>query len=521
MKAFRSTLLLTLVVATPLAAQTFRTPDPVLRQIWSLGMDSSQTQPLAQALFDSIGMRLSGTTGFSNAVEWIQARYRSWNVPVRQEQYATTRGWRMGAVAMVMTAPHVQTLETHLLAFSPGTPGGRPVDGDAVVIPLFNDSLEAKSWLPNARGKFVLVSAPVNMCRAPQELERYARPETVARVNAERQGAQRDFFQRIRAFGGTVALHRALQDAGALGIVTSLWSGGWGVDKIFNANADRIPTVDISCEDYGMVYRLASNNQHPRLRLSADAEARPDQPMFNVIAELRGSELPNEYVILGAHLDSWHGATGATDNGTGTITMLEAARILSIAYPHPRRTILIGHWGGEEQGDQGSFAFAEDHPGIIDSLQVAFNQDNGTWRFEIIEGQGFMGASQNLAGWIAKLPNELSSGISLRVPGNQENQGSDHSAFICHGAPAFRLQSPYDEYRQYTWHTNRDTFDKIVFDDLRQNATTAAMLAYLASEDPQRTPRDRAVLPNNQSGQPRSWMTCGTVRRSPAQQPGR
>jgi Zn-dependent M28 family amino/carboxypeptidase len=265
-----------------------------------------------------------------------------------------------------------------------------------------------------------------------------------------------------------------------------------------------------------MVYRLATNNQHPRLMLTADAEARPDQPMFNVIAELRGTELPNEYVLLSAHLDSWHGATGATDNGTGTIMMLEAMRILSRAYPHPRRTILAGHWGGEEQGTQGSLAFGEDHPDIIDSMQVAFNQDNGTWRFEIIEGQGFLNAGSNIAAWLSRMPTELTSGISFRVPGNQENQGSDHSSFVCRGAPAFRLQSPFDEYRQYTWHTNRDTFDKIVFDDLKQNATTAAMLAYLASEDPQRVPRDRTILPPGPSGQPRSWPTCGRVRRAPA-----
>src|SRR5260221_13605993 len=122
-------------------------------------MDRSQTERLSQALFAAIGMRLSGTTGFSSAVEWIQSQYHSWNVPVRQEQYATTRGWRMGVVSMVMTAPHVQTLETHLLAFSPGTPQGRPVDADVILPPMFADSLEARTWLPNVRGKFVLASA--------------------------------------------------------------------------------------------------------------------------------------------------------------------------------------------------------------------------------------------------------------------------------------------------------------------------------------------------------------------------
>jgi Zn-dependent M28 family amino/carboxypeptidase len=237
--------------------------------------------------------------------------------------------------------------------------------------------------------------------------------------------------------------------------------------------------------------------------------------MFNVIAELKGRELPNEYVLLSAHLDSWASATGATDNGTGTIMMLEAMRILKLAYPEPRRTILVGHWGGEEQGAIGSRAFAEDHQDIMDGMQVVFNQDNGTWRAELIEGQGFLGAGANLARWLSYVPTEISSNLKLDVPGNQENAGSDHTSFLCRGVPAFRLQSNYTEYRQYTWHTNRDTYDKLVFDDLKNNATLAAMLVYRAAEDRERVPRDKAVLPPGQSGQPRNWPTCGAAQRNP------
>jgi hypothetical protein len=113
------------------------------------------------------------------------------------------------------------------------------------------------------------------------------------------------------------------------------------------------------------------------------------------------------------------------------------------------------------------------------------------------------------------VPPEITRHLRLGTPGEQVNGGSDHASFVCHGAPAFRLQSDYDEYRQYTWHTNRDTFDKIVFDDLRNNATLVAMLAYAASEDPARTPRTRALLgPNPETGQPREWPTCGKARRA-------
>src|SRR6185436_14104651 len=140
--------------------------------------------------------------------------------------------------------------------------------------------------------------------------------------------------------------------------------------------------------------------------------------------------------------------------------------------------------------------------------------DNGTWRAELLEAQGFLKAGANIAWWVAQLPNEFSDSLRLQAPGNQANAGSDHTSFICRGAPAFRLQSSYPEYRQYTWHTNRDTFDKIVFDDLKQNATLAAMLAYAASEDNEKVSRELSVLPGAPNGPPRQWPTCGQARRS-------
>jgi carboxypeptidase Q len=493
--------------SVPAAAQTFRTDDPVIRRIWTLGMDSSRVEPLAQALVDSIGQRLSGTVGFQNSVEWVSAMYRGWGITARQEQYGTTRGWRMGPVALALVAPQVQTLEVQLLAFSPGT-GGRPVEGEVVALPAVADAAAAQSWIGTVRGRYVLVSPPEVTCRAPQELEQYALPATVQRIAQQRQAIARDMQARLAAFGGRAALDQRLAQAGAAGIIASNWSGGWGVNKIFGANTDAIPSVDVSCEHYGMLWRLASNNQGPRIRLTADAEQRPEQPMFNVIAELRGRELPNEYVLLSAHLDSWHGANGATDNGTGTVMMMEAMRILSRAYPNPRRTILVGHWGGEEQGLRGSSGFGRMHPDVLQGMQAVFNQDNGTWRIELLEGQAFIGAAPHLARWLSQVPAEIADHVTLQVPGPQANAGSDHTAFICHGVPAFRLQSSYTEYRQYTWHTNRDTFDKIIMDDLRNNATLAAMMAYAASEDPQRVPRDRAILPPQPNGQPRAWPTC-------------
>ena len=136
-------------------------------------------------------------------------------------------------------------------------------------------------------------------------------------------------------------------------------------------------------------------------------------PAFNVVGRIPGTELPDEYVLLSAHLDSWDGASGATDNGTGTIMMVEAMRILKVAYPNPRRTIVVGHWGGEEQGLIGSTAFAADNQEVIDGLQAGFNQDNGTWRIDYIRMMGFTGAGAHFARWFSAIPTEITDHIEL------------------------------------------------------------------------------------------------------------
>jgi carboxypeptidase Q len=505
---------LSLAGPRPVGAQTFHSDDPVIRSMWEVGMENSQTEALAQVLLDSIGPRLAGSHELVSAQDWLVDVYRNWGVTARKEEYGTWTGWRQGYLHVDLVAPRVQTLEAEFLAWSPGTDG--PVEAEVVMPPEGLSRESVPGWLASVEGKFVLTSAPEPMCRAHQELEANARPETVQRLDSLRAHLQSAWAARLRPLGNRRERERALDAAGALGVLSSRWSGGWGVDKVFDTATQRAVGIDISCEDYGMLYRMVERGQGPIIRVDADADTLGLIPQFNVIAELRGTELPDEYVVLSAHLDSWHSATGATDNGTGTIMMLEAMRILKQTHPNPRRTILVGHWGPEEIGLVGSRAFTEDHPEVLDGLQVLFNQDNGTWRIERIEGQGFLYAGQHIARWISLVPSEISDHITLEFPGAQNNRGSDHVAFLCHGVPAFRLQSPYDEYRQYTWHTNRDTYDKIVFDDLKENATLAAMLAYAASEDPQRVPRDRSLLPiNPRTGEPRQWVRCGTARRNP------
>ena len=491
-----------------LKAQDFPTDDPIIRAIWAQGMEAgSQVEQLAQALLDSIGPRLSGSPGQRSSVQWAVSMYENWDVPVRAEQYGTWRGWDRGYTHIDLVAPRKRTLNGTMLAWSPGTDG--PVEGEVVALPTFGNPADFAAWLPNVAGKFVALSYAEPTCRAPESWAALATPESQSRM-LELQGRTRDEWDSsVRSAGGSGRVVRGIEDAGAAGIIMARWSNGWGANKIFDSDTDRIPSIHLSCEDYGLVHRLASNDQGPVLRLDAEAEFLGEVPVFNVVAELRGTELPDEYVLLNAHFDSWDGASGATDNGTGSIMMMEAMRILKAVLPRPRRTILVAHWGGEEQGANGSRAFAEDHPEVVDGLQAGFNQDNGTWRAEFIKMQDFPEASENWGRWLSVIPRDLTQHMELDLRVVPESGSSDERSLICMGAPGFRLLSHYPDYRQYTWHTDLDTYDKIVFDDLRNNATLVAMLAYMASEDPLRVSNARRTLPAGQQ-----WPVCGASRRS-------
>jgi len=493
---------------TELKAQDFPTQDPIIRAIWAQGMEEgSQIERLAQVLMDSIGPRLSGSPGQQSSIEWAVSMYENWDVAVRAEQYGTWRGWDRGYTHIDLVAPRKRTLNGTMLAWSPGTDG--PVEGEVIAMPSFSNRADFEAWLPNVAGKFVALSYAEPTCRAPESWESLATPESQRRMRDLQQNVEGEWDANIERAGGTGRIAQGIEDAGAAGILTARWSNGWGANKIFDTLTDRVPSVHLSCEDYGLVHRLAANGQGPVLRLDAEAEFLGEVPVFNVVGELRGTELPDEYVVLNAHFDSWDGASGATDNGTGSIMMMEAMRILKEVYPQPRRTILVAHWGGEEQGANGSRAFAEDHPEVVDGLQAGFNQDNGTWRAEFIKMQDFPDASENWSRWLSVIPRDLTQHMELDLRVVPESGSSDERSLICMGATGFRLLSHYPDYRQYTWHTDLDTYDKIVFDDLRNNATIVAMLAYMASEDPIRVSNVRRAPPAG-----RQWRPCGSSQRS-------
>ena len=471
--------------------------DTVIDNIVREETDHSQLQPLAHELFDRIGPRLVGTPQMDKANEWAVAKYTDWGIPARNEKWGEWRGWERGISHIDMVYPRVRSLEGTQLAWSPGM-GDKTVVADLIILPDLTDSIAFQHWLPAVKGKFVLISMLQPTGRPDYNWQEFATKESFDKMKKDRTDQQDAWANRIRKTGCTnKTLPVALEKAGAAGIIINNWSAGFGVDKIFGAYTKKIPTVDIALEDYGLLYRLIESGDKPRISIHAESKERGVVPTFNTIAEIKGSEKPDEYVILSAHFDSWDGGTGATDNGTGTLTMMEAMRILKMVYPHPKRTILVGHWGSEEEGLNGSRAFVEDHPEIVQHIQAVFNQDNGTGRVVNLSGQGFLNAYDYLQRWLVKIPSAIRDSIKTTFPGIPGGGGSDFASFVAMGAPAFSLSSLNWSYGTYTWHTNRDTYDKIVFDDLHNNAILVAALAYMASEDPVMTSRDKSVLPVN------------------------
>ncbi|QCR22068.1 M20/M25/M40 family metallo-hydrolase [Pontibacter sp. SGAir0037] len=477
--------------------------------------ENSQLEKLGYELMDVVGPRLVGTPQMQKAHDWAVAKYQTWDIPARNEKWGEWRGWERGITHVDMIHPRVRTLEAMQLAWSPGT-SKKGVTAELILIPDVQDSVAFKKWLPNVKGKIVMISMSQPTGRPDYNWKEFATPESFEKMKEARTAQTEAWRQRIAKTGlNARTLPVALENAGAVGIVMSNWSNGFGVNKIFSAYTKKIPTIDVALEDYGMLYRLTENGEKPKIRIQAESRNTGKVPTFNTIAEIKGTEKPEEYVILSAHFDSWDGATGATDNGTGTIMMMETMRILKKLYPNPKRTILVGHWGSEEQGLNGSRAFVEDHPEIVKNVQALFNQDNGTGRVANISGQGFLHAYDYLGRWLNAVPREITSSIETTFPGSPGGGGSDYASFVAAGAPAFSLSSLNWSYGTYTWHTNRDTFDKIVFDDVRSNVILAAILAYMASEDPTTTSREQIVLPvNPRTGQQMTWPALRSPTRS-------
>jgi len=264
-----------------------------------------------------------------------------------------------------------------------------------------------------------------------------------------------------------------------------------------------IPAITIAVEHYNRMVRILEKNVPVKMQLDVSVKFHDEASMngFNVIAEIPGTDpkLKDEVVMLGAHFDSWHGATGATDNATGSTAMLEAMRILKAIGAKPRRTIRVALWGGEEQGTLGSRAYVKAHfadaqtmqtKPAHDKLAAYFNLDNGTGKIRGIWMQGNLALRPIFAQWIAPLEE-----LGVTILGPRAVSSTDHDAFESVGLPGFQFVQERLEYNSRTHHSNMDFVDRVQRDDLVQQAVVAASFAYMAAMRDEKLPRKAMPAP--------------------------
>ncbi|TDQ77353.1 M20/M25/M40 family metallo-hydrolase [Sphingobacterium yanglingense] len=468
---------------------------------------NSYLENYAFELVDMIGPRLVGSPQMQQAHDWVVKTYTALGAEARNEVYGEWRSWDRGTSQATMTYPRVKSLEGTQLAFSPATKG-KGIEAEVVAMPVFSSASDFQAWLKTVKGKIVLIGMNPISGRSDANWKESASAAGYDKYQGLKNEQQKKWDLSMSYTEHTRrTLPLALEAAGAVAVIDSYWTELPGLTRIFDAKSKQIPVFNIALEDYGMLYRMAERGVKPRVLLEGNSKELGTAKTYNSIAEIKGKEKPNEYVVLSAHLDSWDGGTGATDNATGVITMMEAVRILQKVYPNNKRTILVGNWGSEEQGLNGSSAFVEDNPEIAKNIQVVWNQDNGTGRIVRIAGSGFEKSYEYISRWLQYIPEEFRKEIQTTFPGMPGTGGSDHSSFVQRGIPAFGLSSTSWDYGKLTWHTNRDTYDKIVFDEVRQNAIIVAILTYLACEEPELVSRDRIVLPIDKNGKQMEWPT--------------
>lgn len=484
----------TLIVAAFLSLNLIAQDTTLIKNLSKEAIENSQLENLGHELMDGIGPRLVGSPKMKKAHDWVIQKYKNWGIMAENQQWGQWRSWERGISQITMTAPWIKSLAGTQLAWSPKT-SKDGVEAEVIILPYADDSLAFAKILPQVKGKMVMISMLQPTGRTDDNWEKNARKEAFEKMKTDRNALTEAWMKRIRNTGfNSRNIDSVLEKAGAVGIISSYWSRVSGADKIFGTKNKKIPAVDVSLEDYGLLYRLMEAGQKPIVKIVTDSKEWGMQPTYNTIATIKGIEKPDEYVILSAHLDSWDGATGATDNGTGTLIVMEAMRLLKKWYPNPRRTIIAGHWGSEEQGLNGSRAFVIDHPEIVKSTQAVLNQDGGTGRTNFINGAGFLHSYDFLSRWLRGVPKDIAAEIQTSFPGTASGGGSDNASFVAAGVPSFYLGITNWDYGTLTWHTNLDTYDKIVFDDLQRSVIVTAVLAYMASEDPENASRERKRL---------------------------
>jgi carboxypeptidase Q len=468
------------------------------------GLKNSKVMDFAFHLTDVSGSRLTGSPGYLRAANWAKDELTKMGlVNAQLEPWGDFgRGWQQEKCYVAMTAPYYQAFIAVPRAWTGSTPGKRSLKGEVVLIKA-KDTLELLKYKGQLKGKIVMQWTAASLKPsfdadgnrfADTTLERMAnaRPQPPAQNQPRPQGQgggmsnQRRMTEMINAEEPALVL--VMNQRGTDGTIF-VSSGG-----SFAKDAPIAPaSVAISSDDYLRLQRMLEAGTP--VELEADVKTKfftEDLKGYNVVAEIPGTDplLKDEIVMLGGHLDSWHGATGATDNASGCSVMMEAVRILQSTGLKPRRTIRIALWGGEEQGLIGSRNYVANH--FKDSIAKSkvsayYNLDNGTGKIRGIYLQQNPNVKDIFTAWL-----EPFHDLGARTVTISNTGGTDHQSFDRTGIPGFQFIQDEIEYDTRTHHTNMDTYDHLIADDLKQASVIIASFVYHTAQKNEILPRKNA-----------------------------
>jgi Zn-dependent M28 family amino/carboxypeptidase len=457
--------------------------------------NNSEAMANLEYLSDSIGARLSGTAGLKRANDWTKQKFTEYGLTnVHLEPWTVARPWTRGTARARITAPAEHSLTIASAAWSPGTPG--TVHGAVV----YFDAKEKKDFAKfhgKLKGAIVIYQEPASLS-PPQPVDPYrafTRPmqKPPARIGELPEGdpyeaflqAEKDRDNFWKEEGVAAVLRDSAKPQGLLNMTDiSLSRYAEGL----------VPTAFMTGEGYRMIWRLMKHGPVTvEIEMTNTFGNKPVE-VYNTVADLRGSEKPDEMVIIGGHLDSWDLATGSTDNGTGSMAVLEAARALSKLKLKPKRTIRFVLFAGEEQGLYGSEEYVKAHQNELEKISAVLVHDTGTGRVRTIGMHDNYQDRELMDQVLTPLPE-----LKLLEPSMARSYGTDHLSFDEVGIPGFFCMQDPAEYR-LTHHSQTDTFDKVWKDDLNQGAQVLATFAYNTAQLPALLPR--RPLPYNPAPKP-------------------
>ena len=457
----------------------------VVARIRNEGLEHSAIPELAHHLTDVIGPRLTGSSGMKMANEWTAATLRSWGVVgVTVEPWGRFgRGWENVEFSGRILTPYNQPLAGQSVAWTGSTRGSTiapvmVVDGAVDSIERYGDRL---------RGTLVLMGAAQPLPPEFSQTDRRTSADSLLAPVAQRPQVRIGWdtlLVRIRK--QQARRDSLLRIAGVAGVITGSGSpygnirGGGDWTAIDPSAPIPVPMIVVPQEQYNEMYRNVTSGVPVKVQLGVrNRFLNDDMLAYNTIGDIRGSDRPDEYVMIGAHLDSWHYGNGATDNAAGSIVMMEAMRILKKLDLHPRRTIRIALWSGEEQGIYGSRGWIAKHPELGPRISAYLNLDNGTGKIRGIWDQ----SNAKIIPIFEQIlwPFKDMGVIAVR----HGNTGStDHVSFDDAGIPGFNFIQDPIEYGLRTHHSSSDVYDHLMLDDLKQAAVVVAWTAYeLANRD--------------------------------------